>query len=157
MRIREKLKDPLALANAYLNVGGINVLLKNYKKAEENLLNAKTQFEKINNIQGITSCLTNLGELYENTKDYQKAITYCKASIALSRANHNNEDLENALINISNIYTKTGDYKTAYHYKDTLDHLKDTIYQKSLTSQIAQMQTKFETEKKEQQIGLLNK
>ncbi len=157
MRIREKLKDPLALANAYLNVGGINVLLKNYKKAEVNLLNAKIQFEKISNIQGVTSCLTNLGELYENTKDYKKAIAYCKESMALSKANHNNEDLENALINISNIYTKTGDYKTAYDYKDKLERLKDTIYQKSLTGQIAEMQTKFETGKKEQKIVLLNK
>jgi two-component system NarL family sensor kinase len=155
MRIREKLNDPMALANAYLNVGGINVLLKNYSKAETNLLNAKTQFQKINNVQGVTSCLTNLGELYEQKKDYPRAIFYSKEAVKQARINHNNEDLENALVNLSTIYTKTGDYKTAYEYKDNLNSLKDTIYQKSLTNQIAEMQTKFETNQKEQKIRLL--
>lgn len=157
LHIREKLTDTLALANSYLNVGGINVLLKNYTKGEANLLKAKNQFQKLNNTQGITSCLTNLGELYEQLKSYPKAIASFKESIRLARTNHNNEDLENALLGISNIYTKTGDYKTAYVYKDNLSSLKDTLYQKNLTGQIAEMQTKFETQKKEQQINLLNK
>ena len=157
MRIREKLNNSLALANAYMNVGGINVLLKNYNKAEANLLNAKAQFQKINNVQGVTSCLTNLGELYEQKKDYPSAIRYSKEAIRQAKTNHNNEDLENALINISVTYAKTGDYKTAYAYKDSLNNLKDTLYQKSLTKQIAEMQTRFETNKKEEKIGLLKK
>jgi len=157
MRIREKLNNPLALANAYLNVGGINVLLKNYSKAKKNLLNAKQQFENINNVQGVTSCLTNLGELYEKKEDYPKAITYSKEAIKQAKINQNNEDLENALTNISTIYAKIGDFKKAYAYKDTLGNLKNSIYQKSLTTQIAEMQTKFETQKKEQKINLLKK
>jgi signal transduction histidine kinase len=157
LHIREKLTDTLALANSYLNVGGINVLLKNYAKGEANLLKAKNQFQKLNNTQGITSCLTNLGELYEQKKNYPKAIASFKESIRLARSNHNNEDLENALLGISNIYTKMGDYKTAYAYKDNLSNLKDTLYQKNLTGQIAEMQIKFETQKKEQQINLLSK
>ncbi len=155
-QIREKLNDQLALANAYLNLGGINVLLKNYNKAEIYLLKGKKQFEEMRNILGITSSLTNLGELYQHKKNYPKAISYSKEAIKLSKTNKNNEDLENALINLSSIYKDLGDYKTAYQYKEELSNLKDSIYQKSLNKQIAEMQTKYDTQKKEQQITLLH-
>lgn len=155
--IREKLSDQLNLANAYLNVGAINVLLKNYDKAEQFLLKSMLKFKSINNVYGQASCLTNLGQIQEETQNFTKAIYYYKQSIALSKANSNMEDLENALINISNTYKKTGDYKQAFLYNEELIDLKDSIYKKSLTSEIAEMQIKYETEKKQQNINLLNK
>ncbi|TAH03228.1 MAG: hypothetical protein EAZ15_03680 [Sphingobacteriales bacterium] len=155
--IREKLSDQLNLANAYLNVGAINVLLKNYNKAEQFLLKSMLKFKSINNVYGQASCLTNLGQIQEETQNFTKAIYYYKQSIALSKANNNMEDLENALINISNTYRKKGDYKQAFLYNEELIDLKDTIYKKSLTSEIAEMQIKYETEKKQQNINLLNK
>lgn len=155
--IREKLSDQLNLANAYLNVGAINILLKKYKKAEDFLLKSMLKFKSINNVYGQTSCLTNLGQIQEETKNYTKAIYYYQQSIALSKTNNNMEDLENALINISNTYRKKGDYKQAFLYNEELIDLKDTIYKKSLTAEIAEMQIKYETEKKQQNINLLNK
>jgi two-component system, NarL family, sensor kinase len=155
--IREKLTDQLNLANSYLNLGGINVLLKNYTKAEVFLKKSMLRFKAINNQYGQASCLTNLGQLNEETHNYTQAIAYYEQSIALSKTNNNMEDLENSLINISNVYQKKGNYKQAFLYNEELINLKDTIYKKSLTSQIAEMQIKYETDKKEQNIKLLHK
>lgn len=156
-RIRETLSDQAALANSFMNVGGISVLLKKFGKARVYLLKSKALFEKMGNTQGINSCLTNLGDLEDETKNYPQAIAYYKQSIALARTNHNMEDLENSLLGISKLYPKIGDYKTAYTYNEELLTLKDSVYKKSLTKQIAEMNTKYETEKKESQIGLLSK
>lgn len=156
-RIREKLSSQLNLANSYLNVGAINILLKNYTKAELFLKKSMAKFRAIHNALGEASCLTNLGQINEETKNFTKAIDYYNQSIALSKTNNNMEDLENALINISNVYRKKGDYKQAFLYNEELIDLKDTIYKKSLTSEIAEMQIKYETEKKQQNINLLNK
>ncbi len=156
-KIREKLNNQLNLANAYLNLGGINVLLKNYNKAEVLLIKSMLKFREINNVFGQASCLTNLGQIKEETRNYTKAIYYYKQSILLSKTINNMEDLENALINISNVYRKKGNYKQAFLYNDELMDLKDSIYKNNLTTEIAEMQIKYETHKKEQNIIVLNK
>jgi signal transduction histidine kinase len=156
-RIRENLDDKVALANSYLNMGGVSIMMKQYKKAEAYLIKSKKLFEKLQNVQGIASCITNLGSIHEETKNYPQAILYYKQSLALARVNNNMEDLENVLASISNVYKALGQYEHAYNYNEELISLKDSLYKKSLTAEIAEMQTKYETANKEQQIRLLNK
>ena len=156
-KIREKLTNKINLANSYLNMGGITVMMKKYQQAESYLIKSRKLFSDMNNVQGISSCLTNLGEIQEQTKNYPRALAYYKESLALAKANDNMEDVENVLSSISKVYKALGEYQKAFEYSDELNSLKDTLYKKSLTSEIAEMQTKYETANKEQQIKLLNK
>jgi hypothetical protein len=52
---------------------------------------------------------------------------------------------------------KMSDYKNAYKYHQLYSKFKDSIFNEKSSKQIAEMQTKYETEKKEQQISLLQK
>lgn len=108
--------DPVAVGIAYENIGGCQVKLKQFAKAEYNLLIAKDLFEKHQALEHEKPTLSSLTELYEATGDFRKAFDTQKQFLAISDSLFNKE-------------------------KDTamLDALK-----------------RYESEKKEQQIALLN-
>ena len=50
-----------------------------------------------------------------------------------------------------------GNFKKAYQYHEKYSLLKDSVFSDNMQKQFAEMQTKYETEKKENEILLLNK
>lgn len=156
-KIREHLNNNSQLAYSYLNLGGINVLLKNYDKGRLYNDKALKLFVLLKNNQGIASCYTNSGQIELETGNYKKSIEAYNQALLLATKIKDMENMENALVSISNTYEKMGDFKTAYRYDNELIKLKDTIYNKGMSKQIAELETKYKTEKKTQEIALLNK
>ena len=58
--------------------------------------------------------------------------------------------------NLSNCYSDKGDYKQALHYKNLYITFKDSLFNDNNSRIITEMQTKYETEKKEKEIKILN-
>ncbi|MEP6611159.1 MAG: sensor histidine kinase [Mucilaginibacter sp.] len=156
-KIREHLNNNSQLAYSYLNLGGINVLLKNYEKGRLYNDKALKLFVLLKNNQGIASCYTNSGQIEQETGNYKKSVEAYNQALLLATKIKDMENMENALVSISNTYEKMGDFKTAYRYDNELIKLKDTIYNKGMSKQIAELETKYKTEKKTQEIALLNK
>ena len=57
----------------------------------------------------------------------------------------------------ANTFAAEKKFKSAYDYHKLFSDTKDSLLNEESSKQIAEMQTKYETEKKEQQITLLNK
>lgn len=53
------------------------------------------------------------------------------------------------------MYFLTGDYKKAYHYKQKSDSLKTRHYNKNIAYQLSEVETRYQTEKKEKLIETL--
>jgi signal transduction histidine kinase len=57
--------------------------------------------------------------------------------------------------NLANMYASTGDYKNAYTYHLRYSELHDSLYTVESSQRIAEIQIRYETEKKEQENELL--
>jgi two-component system NarL family sensor kinase len=57
---------------------------------------------------------------------------------------------------LASVYEKKGDYTKAYDYHVKYSNLNDSLLNSEKIRSIAEMQTRYETEKKEQQINLLD-
>ncbi len=156
--IREKLNDNTSVVWNYNNLGGLYVLLKKPKQAIFYLEKALNKFQNNKNYDGETSVANNLGELYLQAGDKKKALFYFSYSRNLYNKTNNPDNLENLYTNLSTYYDQMGDLKTAFKYSDSLIVLKDKLYGKRLDESTAEMQTKYETEKKEKEnLALTNK
>lgn len=58
---------------------------------------------------------------------------------------------------LTSIYALLNDYKQAYKYQTLFTATKDSIFSSENSKQIAAMSSQYDTEKKEQEIRLLNK
>lgn len=151
--IREKLNDQTSIAWNYNNLGGLYVMMGRNKEAILYLEKALKQFEETGNYDGQTSIANNLGELYMKLKDPKKALEYYSYSRKLYAQTRNPDNLENLYNNLSVYYDIMGDLKTAFQYSDSLIVLKDSLYGQRLDKSMAEMQVKFDVEKKDLELA----
>jgi two-component sensor histidine kinase len=126
-----------------------------YEKAaalfNENL--QKSYIEK--NMQEKVNNLCDLGVLYLSRKQYTKALKYLHESAILADSLH--LFYENMIINkhIAKAYEQSGNYKTALYYVNIFKSLSDSIFSDKKRKNIEELQLKYETEKKNNEISQL--
>ena len=140
------------LADDYIKTG-------NYKKAlEYNLKVLKhdtTQGYLLD--EDICFDLQKLSYNYYMLKDYNKALECAMKSLEFSQRSHAKDITKKNYDVLKDIYAAKGDYKTALVYFNNLSDLSDSLYNESTSKTITEMQAKFDTDKKEKEIELLNK
>jgi signal transduction histidine kinase/Tfp pilus assembly protein PilF len=152
-KIREYLKDYTTLAWNYNNLGGIYTLMNKPSDAIIFFEKALKLFEENKNYDGQTSVANNIGELYLQKGNTKQAFRYFNYSRGLYSQTNNPDNLENLYGNLSDYYSKTGDFKTAKSYLDSLLYLKDSLSGDRLDRSMAEMQVKFDVEKKDLEIA----
>ena len=153
----ERLGSKTNMAACLNNIGSV---YKNQNKMNESLeyhIRALNLYDEIGDTQGQSSASANLASIYLDLDEYNKAIFYCEKSLKLAKEMSILDDMEYSYKILSQAYEKKGDYKRAYDYHKLYSDVKDSLLNATSSKQITEMQTKYETEKKEQQITLLNK
>lgn len=157
LKLFEESKDSLYIPLCLMNIGNIYGNEKKYSQAIENYKKSLAVLEKIGDRQTAAICYNNIGSIYIETGDYTEAKNCIEKGLALAKEIGSRDDVKESYSEFSKLYKEQGDYKKAYEYFKLFTETKDSIFNEESSQQIAEMQTKYETEKKEQQITLLNK
>jgi Tetratricopeptide repeat len=128
---------------------------KQYKKAEEMMLKVKPLAEKINQVDVVLNVPLMLGEIYTELGRYDEAKTLLETGYRITIEKNLRDKRQRILNGMVNMYERKGDYKKALYYLDQQIVLKDSLYDEAKTREISELSTKYETEKKEQQIKAL--
>ncbi len=140
----------------YFEYGVYSVLLSNYttlrnkdsveKYAPMVLNNYKSVGDKLN----YAGNLFNVGYFYYTIKDYKTAENYF--SQALAENPQNMEMVIDITKNLGNTYAKLSNTaKAAEMYNDVI-HLKDSLYKIQTVDKLSEMEVKYETGKKEEEL-----
>lgn len=139
-------------ATALHNLGSIYLLQGKLNEAEKHLEKALELRKKINQIKGICSTSLNLGELYAYNKSYNKAINLLKNAYSLS-IEHDLEDEEMFYYQKMGIlYTQMNKADSAFKYLMEYQRLRNMRYESDLEKQILELETRYETQKKERAL-----
>ena len=171
LNIHESFNDQRGISYSLKNLGSAYQLLSVKGNADEIIIENDSLFnkalecfhkglvlsEQINDKSGIAYSLNMLGSAYYVKKDYKNALSFCLKSLEMGEEVGVVENIKRATERLSQIYASLHQYKEAYDYHKKFSSIKDSLLNESSSKQITEMQTKYETEKKEQQITLLNK
>jgi len=105
----------------------------------------------------IANAYTNIATSYSYLNNNSKALLYLDSAITIAKQINDFEILRNAYQLYSSVYVKKLNYKQAYTYLKLYTQYKDSLFNENMTNQIAEMQTKYESEKKEHEIELQQK
>ncbi|MBL7920576.1 MAG: tetratricopeptide repeat protein [Bacteroidia bacterium] len=147
--------DPLGLCYMYL--GGSYLQIKNYPQAIKYTQKAIDLYLALGIPEKISSCYASLSGTYFESKKYQKALYYLNIAEKINKKNSLNNDLLDSYQNKAQVYEKLGDIKHEILYLKKHAHLKDSLLAENHNEQIIELQTQYETEKKEKEILRLNK
>ncbi len=145
------------LAQTYHNIGSCFMEMGQYPLALEYLNQSLELKEEIGNKNLIISTLNSLAHIFYAQKNYQKALEYRKKARALAIETNNIEYQKDCNEALFRIYTHLNVADSALHYFVDYEQLKDSIFNHENLKQIAEIQEKYESEKKETQITLLEK
>ncbi|MFH0866789.1 MAG: AraC family transcriptional regulator, partial [Bacteroidota bacterium] len=99
----------------------------------------------------------NIALVYEKMKDFENAALYLKNSLTIAEENNFPEIILRIYKISAEIYEDAGKYEEALYYQKQFKALNDSIGSADLKQEIYDMKVKYESEKKNQQIILLNK
>jgi len=136
------------------NIGLANDSLGNLQKARSLYLDAIEMHEEHDNKYELSYTLNVLATNYRKTKEYQKSLEASLKALELAEEINALEWRVKGHLEIARIYAALGN--TSKGYKHLMKHtaLNDSLFEETKTKQIFELQTQYETEKKEQQIAL---
>ena len=153
--ICEELNNYDDLSNIYSNMSNIYMLMQEYDNAEKMLRKSI----KISSQKGLKRQLTiayaNMGKTKELMGQVDSAVFYLKKSILVVEKLGSPNLLSAVYRLTSDAYEKGSDFENALIFRKKYIELKDSIFSEKVEKQIAELQTRYETEKKEKENNLL--
>jgi serine phosphatase RsbU (regulator of sigma subunit) len=164
--IHRELGDQTGVALGYGNLGTIQYELKNYRSALENHLKSVALHEQINNKDGMAHSLSNVAGVYQTMADSldlteSQRLEYLNQAVYYGlRCYELTEELDAVFVQnyVANTlhaaYRALGMPWKALEYAEIYINTRDSLFNEEKTRAIEEMDTKYETEKKQQQIEL---
>jgi tetratricopeptide (TPR) repeat protein len=152
LAIRKKINDFEGMPSTLTNIGIAFVHTHHPAQGEQYLTESLQMYRKNKDINGIALAYNNFGDLYKEMEQYEKAISYYNKSRKISEENNYLRYLSYSYNALASTHAKTGNFVNAYNYHRMYMQIKDSIFNKENASQLTEMQTKYETEKKEKEL-----
>lgn len=146
--------------NKFIAIGNIAVIyqgLNQFDSALYYMRQALCYKIEIEDNRGASIDMSNMGMVFYELGKSDSSVYYLSESLKLAEeigelnlASRNAETL-------AEVFSEKGDYKKAFEYHQKFSSYRDSVFNESKAETIADMQTQYETEKKEKEIQLLNK
>jgi len=166
IELYREVDDKNGVATGYGNIGTINYNLGHYQAALENHLKSLEMHREADNKDGIAHSLGNIASTYGTMADsvarsdseriqfLNEAVSYGNQAFQLA------EELDALYLknflaqNMLEIYMRLGNMEKAMDYAQIYMATRDSLFNEEKARAIEEMDTKYETEKKQQQIEL---
>ncbi len=127
-----------------------------YQKAIDLEKNCLTLFQLDKDFPGVIDSYKNLANCYHKLNNNKLALNLIDSAIYYSITNNIYEKFDKIYALKSDIHKALGQYDLAFDYFKKSVHVKDSIFSEMNSKNINELQTKYNTEGKEQEIKLLN-
>lgn len=144
------------IGNALLNIGTVHTELDNYGRAEKLYLEAMEIFNGIGYIAAYGNAVQSLSENYLKQGNYKEALKRAKQALQIFIDIDNKIDIVYTYELLIKVYVAKKDYEQAYRYTEKFHQLSEELFNEEKSNQIVNLELKYETAKKEQQIALLD-
>ena len=152
LKIREEIGDKIGTADSYLNIGNIYFLQKDYEKALDFYFKSSQINQNIGNQRGTAVSFNNIGTCYLMQNKFVESENYINRGLKIFNEIGNKEGIKDAYYAFAELYDRKGDFKKAFKYQKLYSDIKDTLLNEASSGQIAEMNTKYESEKKDKAL-----
>ena len=157
LAVMMKAKEEYRVPEVTNNIGIVYSRQNKTALALEYHLKALNVARKIDNRRGQAQALTSLGYNYLDQKKYSEAEKFLLESAAISKGTGDNGALSDAYMALMQLKNETGKFNEAHVYMINYYDLRDSLLSAEKTRQIAEMEVRYETEKKDYAIQLLER
>lgn len=152
---KTKLNDLKGKSNSINNLGTVYELQKNYDQATKAYSEALQIRTQLKDRDGIVASMLSLGNILLLKNELARAEEIAFQLLDIAREINAQERTMKAYLLLSEVYNAKKDFKKAYDFHLKYVEINEKLFNENQNKQIAEMQAKYETEKKNLEIELL--
>lgn len=153
--INKTLDDSISIAGTYNNIGLIHEKTGSYRKAMNFYKRSLLITERLQYIFGVANTCNNIGKVYTALRQYDSARIYLDRGLTTAQASDLLDLQKESYRNLAILEEESRNYQQALSAYKAFSHVKDSIFNIEKSKQIAEMQAKYETDKKEKENEIL--
>lgn len=142
---------------ALYNLGRVYNLREQFGEAVKFQNEAFSLAQKMDRKKEMAQAKLGLAEVYRAKKDNNAAIAAYKDALHIAQVIGANYELKNAYQGLAELYAMASDFKNAFTYQKLYTSFKDTLYNAEIDKKLQANALKFDLEKKQTEIDLLEK
>ncbi len=155
LKLTKEIDNKTKMSEILNNIGNIFNRKEDYEQALIYYSKSLKISEKTDDKKSTVISLENMGNALMEKKDYHGAMKCFNQSLSLAQQIGNKKTIMEVYDNLADLNHLLGN-KSAYDYCRMYSDLKDSILGEESTNAIAEMQTRFDTDKKDKENKLLN-
>lgn len=158
IKVKKEVDDEYGLAKAYNNLGNYFETMGNNDLDSAIYYYNHSLFlqKKLGNIYGMASTYLNLSNLLKKRKRFTEAKSMLDSAQVLTEEHSALKILYKVVWNKALLFNEMGQYDSVVPYMRKHREIKDSVYSEERSKAILDLEKKYETELKEEEIELLN-
>jgi tetratricopeptide (TPR) repeat protein len=153
----ERINYKPGMSTTLVNISDVLIEQKKYEEALKYSFRSLEIEKEIGNKSQMCYTYISIAKNYSQRNQYAKAIENFNLAIDLAKEINALKQLSEAYKNMSELYKQMNNYKEALEYHQKHTAIKDSILNKESSGQIAEMDAKYNNDKKNKEIQLLKK
>lgn len=152
MMISKKLGEPRFEAVITNNLAGIYLKMGKIKEARNQLEQSLALYQQVGAMDGVALNKRGIGLTYLQEKDFVRALEWGQQALAMDREHKFQREEASTLRMLSNIYYAMGNAEKGMEVDDQSNKILEIMVKDVLSKQSSDLEKKYETQKKEDQI-----
>lgn len=157
LKLREEIHDEQGMSQSYNNIGLIYSRKGNYEEAIKYFNKSLPLTRKLKNNVRLAITLRSLGETYMRMKNYKMAELILVEALKQTKMVGNKMGLLEVNETLAQFKEEQNLYKEALYYDRQKRAYQDSMFNEEKARQLAEMEARYENEKKQQTIELLTR
>ncbi len=155
--LAKKNEDLEQISTVYNDLGDYYFEQKKYQSSLNYYLESYKYTQQMGNQYHICTACSHLALLYHNLNQPEKAMQFIVRAETLAKEVGSRADLKEIYLTRSEIEKSEGNYKSAYNYLSKASGISDSLFTVEVSKNIAEMEAKYQNEKKQKAILQLEK
>jgi adenylate cyclase len=153
--IREEIYEARGIATTTNNIGWLLRLQERYDTALVLFRRAYSVFDSLDDTRGKALTLDNIGVVYFQQKNYSASIKTLEQALRYAEISHDRREVNDLYAALANSNEAAGDFREANQYRRLCDALKDSLFNERSSKLVAELSSRHEDEKREQQVKII--
>ncbi|PIY12860.1 MAG: hypothetical protein COZ18_01140 [Flexibacter sp. CG_4_10_14_3_um_filter_32_15] len=153
--IKKEIGDKEGESGAYFGLGQVYESQKKYKRALEEFKKAAKIDEELDYRYVLADDYRQIGRMYSKLGNHTLAIFYVEKAIEMAEEVNSNRVFLTVYSTLTEVYEAEKDYKNAFEAMRKSYQYNDSVFTEQTEKQITEINTKYETDKKEKENQLL--
>jgi signal transduction histidine kinase len=155
LAIKRKIQDSTGIANVNINISTLLIDQKKYEQAQPYLNENIKYHQRKNDEVNLWFDYFNLSRIYLEKRQFTMSQKYIEDALSIAKKIHSKQKEQESYALYMNLYQEKGDYKNALEMSQKFQQIQSEIINVETNRSVAELQEKYEADKREQQNKLL--